>query len=161
MFRNCTQPSRGISRQAKATRLVVGSLHLAPSIRWAVAPFPTSHIFPDQEHPSVAQRWPHTPLYRGRAAASRVPESVAALDPSLCTWGLRVPRGGSTPTPSTHFPAKNPFPPKNKNGAMEAAVTHSHSHMCAGTGKARVYFSLSICGRGEPLWRMASGERFV
>jgi hypothetical protein len=138
--------------ESNTTRGWLGSLHLAPSIRWAVAPFPTSHIFPDQEHPSVV---------RGRAAASRVPESVAALDPSLCTWGLRVPRGGSTPTPSTHFPAKNPFPPKNKNGAMEAAVTHSHSHMCAGTGKARVYFSLSICGRGEPLWRMASGERFV
>ena len=47
------------ARQAKATRLVLGSLHLAPSSvdpvgrRW-----PRSHLFPNQEQPSVAQPWP-------------------------------------------------------------------------------------------------------
>lgn len=61
------------------------------------------------------------------------------------------------------FPREKSFPTKKikMEPWRQAGCSHtSDSHMRAGTGKARVSFSLSICGRGEPLWRMASGERF-
>jgi len=169
MFQNCAgrypaeQRHQHFSRQA----IKQHDSSLAPSsvVRRSGGRWPRSHLFPGQEQPSVAQPWPPqslVALYRDREAATRVPESVAALDPSPCAWGRAYASHshGGSPQRRPHIPPQKKSFPTTKE--MEAG--RWQSHMRTGTGKARASFSLSIerprrasLATGE--W--ASGERFV
>jgi hypothetical protein len=145
MFQNSAGPSRGISirrRQAGESNTTRPWL-LAPLLRWCRGRWARSHIFLDQEQPSVAQPWTHTPFFfnlesrsRGRELEIRVPESRVW---SRSRFGSTSLRAG----PRLHFAQWQAAAPNaihtspgkilthRKKGKMEAGRRHCGSHTCA------------------------------
>lgn len=122
--------------------------------------WPRSHLFPDQEQPSVGQRWPHTPFVsRSRVGAAPGPRVWSRLGSISLRVGprLRVPLPWRQPPNAVHtFPRKKILSHHRNGGSRQAAVTHAHG----AREKHDPPLPFRSSGRGEPLWRlaMARGE---
>lgn len=148
MFQNSAGPSRGISirRQAKATRLVLGSLHPCSVDAVAGGPVPISSSTKSSR--PLRNPGPTLPFFnlesrsRGRELEPRDPgprvesgaAAAAALDPPLCARGRACVShcGRRQPQRRPHIPRQNPYPPKKgKNAGRQAGRRHCGSHTCA------------------------------